>query len=565
MVARGLSSRYVLAFVVFAAVAVTALAAGRGLAATFLVTTTVDAVDADPGDGACATARGPCSLRAAVQEANALAGADRVILLPGVYPLSLLGSGEDAAATGDLDVTDTLTVRGLNAFFTTIDGLGADRVFDAFGSALTLRHVRVFNGSASGEEAAGHGGGIRFGGSLTLDHAIVVGNRSDRDGGGIAAVDTGPGETLTIFRSIISLNRAAPDTNFGNGGGIAAYDGSPAPVRADIADSIIIANVAHDAGGGVIFGSTVGQEPRHTIVNTIVYGNRAGLAPEDEGIGGGILGNCVRIERSWIAQNTAVDDAGGLFSGCGEVVNSTISGNLAFDRGGGLVADSIGTSLLLLHTTVAGNAVRAAGASSAGVEVFGELRVQNSIIDNAEGNCNAEFGEIIDLGFNVASDATCGLGGSSLENTDPMLLPVTNNGGFTPTAALPADSPAVDFVEDAAGVAIDQRGVARPQGPLSDAGAFEFDGRRRFAPPGGFLAEFRRIPDGVPPGLRDALPRFTAAASQCDLDRDQDVDFDDLDLVIARDRGDGGRATPGDGRQLARCVALCTRPGCERQ
>lgn len=39
--------------------------------AIFIVDDTVDAIDANPGDGRCATASGACTLRAAVMEANA--------------------------------------------------------------------------------------------------------------------------------------------------------------------------------------------------------------------------------------------------------------------------------------------------------------------------------------------------------------------------------------------------------------------------------------------------------------------------------------------------------------
>ena len=40
-------------------------------AATFTVNSATDAVDATPGDGVCATAGSVCTLRAAIQEANA--------------------------------------------------------------------------------------------------------------------------------------------------------------------------------------------------------------------------------------------------------------------------------------------------------------------------------------------------------------------------------------------------------------------------------------------------------------------------------------------------------------
>ena len=46
---------------------------------TFTVTNTTDSSDTSAGDGVCTTGViGQCSLRAAIQEANALAGADNI-------------------------------------------------------------------------------------------------------------------------------------------------------------------------------------------------------------------------------------------------------------------------------------------------------------------------------------------------------------------------------------------------------------------------------------------------------------------------------------------------------
>ena len=47
---------------------------------TFNVTVVTDSVDVNPGNGKCADSNGNCSLRAAVMEANALAGADSITL-----------------------------------------------------------------------------------------------------------------------------------------------------------------------------------------------------------------------------------------------------------------------------------------------------------------------------------------------------------------------------------------------------------------------------------------------------------------------------------------------------
>ena len=54
-------------------------------AAVFTVNSPSDAVDVGPGNGICETAFGNCTLRAAIQESNALAGADEIILPPNTY------------------------------------------------------------------------------------------------------------------------------------------------------------------------------------------------------------------------------------------------------------------------------------------------------------------------------------------------------------------------------------------------------------------------------------------------------------------------------------------------
>ena len=85
-------------------------------AAVFTVNTTSDVGDASPGDGIC-DATPPtrvCTLRAAIQEANALAGADQIISLPNVYVLTLLRRTRLSS--------DDLTITGGGASTTIIDG-----------------------------------------------------------------------------------------------------------------------------------------------------------------------------------------------------------------------------------------------------------------------------------------------------------------------------------------------------------------------------------------------------------------------------------------------------------
>ena len=84
-------------------------------------TTTQDAVDATI-DGTCAIAGGGCSLRAALQEANATTDPDDIALPAGRFKIALGGTSEDAAARGDFDSTHDVTITGAGANLTVIDG-----------------------------------------------------------------------------------------------------------------------------------------------------------------------------------------------------------------------------------------------------------------------------------------------------------------------------------------------------------------------------------------------------------------------------------------------------------
>src|SRR5204863_9800730 len=85
---------------------------GRTLLSTFTVNTVLDTVDVNPGDGLARDASGRTSLRAAVMEANALAGADSINLPAGTYALTLPGAEENGGRTGDPDGTRALAVVG---------------------------------------------------------------------------------------------------------------------------------------------------------------------------------------------------------------------------------------------------------------------------------------------------------------------------------------------------------------------------------------------------------------------------------------------------------------------
>ncbi len=129
------------------------LAASRLPAATFVVNSSIDFHDAVPGDGKCETAvgNGVCTLRAAIEEAEALAGADTIKFsaafpVPTTFLLTL----------GHLEISTDLTITGNGAAKTMIDGDGAvtsDRVFLLTGGSdftVTISSVTIRNGDVDG-------------------------------------------------------------------------------------------------------------------------------------------------------------------------------------------------------------------------------------------------------------------------------------------------------------------------------------------------------------------------------------------------------------------------------
>jgi len=100
---------------------------------TFTVDSPLDGVDNNLADNLCQST-GPlhqiCTLRAAIQQANATSGADTIVVPAGTYTLTIAGTSEDAAATGDLDVNGNTTILGAGASQTFINANSLDRVFE---------------------------------------------------------------------------------------------------------------------------------------------------------------------------------------------------------------------------------------------------------------------------------------------------------------------------------------------------------------------------------------------------------------------------------------------------
>jgi hypothetical protein len=292
---------------------------------------------------------------------------------------------------------------------------------------LTIR-----NGSAA------YGGGISNGATLTVNNSILSGNYAWTSGGGI--YNSG---TLTINNNTVRGNGAS-----NTGGGIYIYSGTATINNSTFSGNSVSPLPLHrnrSSGGGISNGGTL------TVNNTTISGNTVGGVA----YGGGIYNyGTLTISNSTLSGNSARGYGGGIFNNVGKVTisNSTLSGNNAGAGGGTYIYSGTAT-------------------------------LQNSIVANSPsgGNC---YGTMTSNGYNLSSDNSCNINNTGdLNNTDPKLGPLQNNGGPTQTMALPSGSRAIDAgnpsgCTDGRGhlLTTDQRGQPRPDKEDSggcDMGAYE--------------------------------------------------------------------------------------------
>ncbi|MCC5954249.1 MAG: CSLREA domain-containing protein [Acidimicrobiia bacterium] len=386
-----------------------------------VVDSDLDGGDAVPGDGVCATAGGGCTLRAAVDEANASPTVDRITIAPGVNPTLAarpLDLDEDDNASGDLDVHGTVVIEGGGA---TISGFGGsqsrarDRVFDHHLGHLVVRDVTITDG-------------YRFR-SWGTDEWIPD---DAHDGGG-----------AILARSSLTLERSRLEGNVLN---FSEYPGDDFP------------NIecCGFGGGLAVFGATA-------IVEDSVIADNSSLGPALHARGAAQL----LVRRTAIVDNQS--PGVGIDDGAKFVAQQvTISGNSGVLSGG---LWSAGRSTLI-GVTVAenGNSVISRGWDTTTV---GEVHVTGSIL---AGGCTHP---VTSLGYSAASSTSCGLiAVGDQQGVDPLLVGLGASDPSSPVHLLDPASPAVDVVPVGSPLlcgpgAVDQRGVPRPVGAGCDAGAAE--------------------------------------------------------------------------------------------
>jgi len=188
--------------------------ASQSFCADFNVTKTEDT-----NDGVCDA---DCSLREAIIAANGLFGAGSTINVPaGNYYITIEGINEDEAPTGDLDITNSMTIVGAGMDETIINGLGPvfgvvnDRVFhiNANNGNVSFEDLGIYGGYVTTSSVPANGGGILVTNALHVDllRCYLYFNYSEDYGGAIFfGGDFSPfSNQLTITESVINRNEAS--------------------------------------------------------------------------------------------------------------------------------------------------------------------------------------------------------------------------------------------------------------------------------------------------------------------------------------------------------------------
>ncbi len=420
---------------------------------------------------------------------------------------SLLSNGANRAGGGIEIVDGTLLLTNTDLIDNDVNGIATGGVpAPGNGGGLHVSGVAgvtIDNGIVSGNVAASEGGGLwnQVGSTLTVRNGTLIqlntalGNAADEGGGGIF----NNGGTVEISDAIILSNFA--DGMSGSGGGILNVAGG----QVTITDTEITSNVASRAGGGIednSVSSTAAAIGNSITLNRVtldrnntgvIRPGRGGALFSAPGNGGGLHvtgGGNIAITQSTVSGNVAANEGGGLWNGTGVMTidASTITGNVAGD-GGGIFNDSVSGDITLTNSTISGN--RASGDGVTG-GIGGGLRSEGgnlSLTSVTIGMNNAAIGGGLSI-LSGTADVSSSIVASNVAATDAnvngtindvgnnviggsaRLAPLANNGGPTMTHALLPDSPAINNGNNT-GLAIDQRGVARPQGGRADSGAFE--------------------------------------------------------------------------------------------
>lgn len=359
---------------------------------------------------------------------------------------------------------------------------------------------------------------------LEADSVLTVTTLADHDDGScdqvdctlreaIAAANNLPGDKTIVFASglvgVVQLATALPAlrTNIN----LQGPGANQVTVRRNSSSTFRIFTISNGTTSGptVTIGGLTIADGTETLGGGIYNGNGVltinachltGNTASNTG-GGGIystgLGSSasLAVNESTFSSNAATMGSGGAiynYYALATLTNTTVSGNSAFNAGAvfNYGGDSGGTLNVHNCTFAANSSPNAASIYSfafPGVPTGAHVTTRSSIYKASaqEANFINSGGSFISDGYNMTNENAVSFlsAATDMNGTDPLLEPLGDNGGPTPTHSLPINSPALDKGKSF-GLALDQRGHLRiadspvipnaPGGDGADIGALEF-------------------------------------------------------------------------------------------
>jgi CSLREA domain-containing protein len=311
----------ILAGLIFVGFLALAPATGRASHAPFTVSSTADAPDTSPGDGACLAADATCTLRAAIEEANAHAGADTIGFAISLGPQTLAPASALPALTEAVTIDGTTQPGFAGLPLITVDGSTAGAEADGLrlagdGSAVSGLVISGFSGA-----------GIAIAGANNL----VDGNTISANGGDGVSVQLAAGFGDSAGNSIlgnsiydngglgIDLGPEGPtpnDAGDGDSGGVAGARGPN-----DLQNYPLLNSVSSVVATTSVSGTLNSESGSEFVLEVFVS---SGCDPSSHGEGETLLGTTTTVTNS---QGNAT--FGGTFNGAvlpGQVVTATATG-----------------------------------------------------------------------------------------------------------------------------------------------------------------------------------------------------------------------------------------------
>ncbi|EMI57701.1 LamG-like jellyroll fold domain-containing protein, partial [Rhodopirellula sallentina] len=221
-------------------------------------------------------------------------------------------------------------------------------------------------------------------------------------------------------------------------------------------------------------GAAVYNEGDFTATDVAFTNNTVG------NVGGGAIYSrgTTTLDRTALIGNTSGASGGAIhvYNGTTTITNSTISGNEAEFYGGGIYAENAGSTVNIVHSTIADNTVLNTNGYGGGVYVTAAtVNAEASIFADNTSNLGGSdiHGTIVSGGYNIIehNSGFSGTVGTDILGSDPALAALSADATSGQSIHV-IDSGSIAYNAATSSLAVeDQRGVARDGSP--DIGAYE--------------------------------------------------------------------------------------------